>query len=56
MNKEEAKKIVGTNSGVFLKNMNKALSMHRWLNTEEEEKRLEASCVLLGKKYKERQC
>ena len=54
MNKEEAKKIVGNSSGIFLKNMNKALSMARWRNTAEEEKRLEASCVLLGKKYKER--
>lgn len=49
---EEAKKIVGrANTGVFLKNMHRALSMHRWLNTPEEELRLEATCKLLRKKY-----
>ena len=51
MTNQEAKKIVGNNSGIFLKNMHKALSMHRWLNTEEQEKRLQATCVLLNKKY-----
>ena len=49
---EEAKKIVGRgNTGLFLKNMHRALSLHRWLNTPEEELRLEAACKLLRKKY-----
>jgi hypothetical protein len=50
---EEAKKIVGraNSTGVFLKNMHRALNMCRWLNTPEEELRLEASCKLLRKKY-----
>ena len=34
MTHEEAKKIIGRTQGVFLKNMHKALSMHRWHNTE----------------------
>jgi hypothetical protein len=50
---EEAKKIVGrvNSTGVFLKNMHRALNMCRWLNTPEEEERLEATCKLLRKKY-----
>jgi|TARA_R100001163_G_scaffold58966_1_gene47489 hypothetical protein len=52
MTKEEAKKIVGRSChGIFLKNMHRALSMHRWHNTPEEELRLEAACKLLRKKY-----
>ena len=52
MTKEEAKKIVGRSChGIFLKNMHRALSMHRWQNTPEEELRLEAACKLLRKKY-----
>jgi hypothetical protein len=51
MTNEEAKKIIGRTQGVFLKNMHRALSMHRWHNTEEEERRLEAACKVLRKKY-----
>ena len=51
MTNEEAKKIIGRTNGVFLKNMHKALSMHRWHNTDEEERRLEAACKVLRKKY-----
>ena len=43
MTLEEAKKICTSNRGVFLKNMHLALSMHRWNNTIEEERRLEAA-------------
>ena len=54
MTKEEAQKIVGrSNYGVVLRNMHKALSMCRWLNTAEEELRLKAACKLLRKKYVE---
>jgi hypothetical protein len=51
MTLDEAKKICGRNQGVFLKNMHLALSMARWNNTTEEERRLEAACNLLRKKY-----
>jgi hypothetical protein len=51
MTKEEAKKIVGNNTGVPLKNMHRALSMCRWNNTAEMELRLEAACKMLRKKY-----
>jgi hypothetical protein len=53
--KEEARKIVGRSNdyGVVLRNMHKALSMCRWLNTAEEELRLKAACKLLRKKYVE---
>jgi len=52
--KEEARKIVGRSChGVFLRNMHKALSIHRWDNTAEEELRLKAACKLLRKKYVE---
>ncbi len=55
MTKEEARKIVGRSNdyGVVLRNMHKALSMCRWLNTAEEELRLKAACKLLRKKYVE---
>ncbi len=51
MNKEQAKKIAGNQPNYALRNMHKALNMARWLNTAEDEKRLEAACVLLNKKY-----
>lgn len=51
MKLEEAKKIVGGNTGTPLRNMHKALSMCRWLNTAEEERRLQACCKVLRKKY-----
>jgi hypothetical protein len=46
MNLERAYKILGEGlgtSGVFFDNMIRALKMHRWLNTPEEESRLEAA-------------
>lgn len=49
---EEAKKIVGNQPKWALKNMVKALSMHSWLNTPEETKRLEAGKLLLKKGVK----
>ena len=55
MTKEEAKKIVGKNTGIPLKNMHMALSMSRWHNTAEEELRLEAACKILRKKYQPRE-
>lgn len=53
MTSEEAKKIIGRTHDVFLKNMHKALSapIGRWLNSEEDERRLEAACKVLRKKY-----
>ena len=51
MTKEEALKIVGKNNPKWaIKNMQKALNMCQWLNTEEETKRLEACNVLLSNK------
>ena len=49
---EEAKKIVGNRPNWELINMVKALSMHNWLNTPEETKRLEAGKLLLKKGVK----
>ena len=46
---EEAKKIVGNQPRWALKNMVKALSMLTWMNTPEDEKRLEAVKLLLKK-------
>jgi hypothetical protein len=47
MTREEAKKITGNQPIWALKNMAKALSMCPWLNTAEEDRRLEAAKVLL---------
>ena len=44
---EEAKKIVGNQPSWALKNMVKALTMLPWLNTAEDELRLEAAKVVL---------
>mgnify|MGYP003150116238 CR=1 FL=1 len=44
---EEAKKIVGNQSKRTLKNMVIALSMHPWLNTEQEKQRLLAAKIVL---------
>jgi hypothetical protein len=49
---EEAKKIVGNQPRWALKNMVKALSMLTWMNTPEDEKRLEAGKLLLKKGVK----
>jgi len=45
----EAKRIVGNQPKWALKNMIKALSMHNWLNTKEDEKRLEAAKIVIKK-------
>lgn len=47
MNIQEAKNILGNRSEWELKNMKKALSMFPILNSEEENKRLEAVKLLL---------
>ena len=49
---EEAKKIVGNQPKWALKNMVKALSLMPWMNTAEDEKRLEAGKLLLKKGVK----
>ena len=51
MDLEQAKKIAGNQPSYALKNMHKALSMCRWLNTSEEEERLQATCIILTKPY-----
>lgn len=47
MTKERAKQLVGSQPLWALRNMKKALSMLTWLNTPEDEERLEACKVLL---------
>lgn len=49
MNLSEAKKITGNQPTWALKNMVKALSMHSWLNTPEENERLAAAQIILSK-------
>ena len=51
MNLTEAKKSVGNQPVWAIRNMHTALHMLRWLNTTEEERRLEAASVILHKKY-----
>ena len=43
----EARKIVGNQPTWAIKNMHKALSLHSWLNTPTEDKRLEACKIIL---------
>ena len=47
---EEAKKIVGNQPKWAVKNMVKALSMSPWLNTAEEDQRLQAGKIVLKKR------
>ena len=49
MTQQEAKRIVGNQASVFVRNMAVALSFHSWANTPEEWQRLEAACVVLGR-------
>jgi len=49
MTKEKAKQLTGNQPIWALRKMKKALSMLRWLNTPEDEERLEACKVLLKK-------
>jgi hypothetical protein len=48
MTRKEAKKITGNQPRWALQNMAYALSLHPWLNTEEETTRLEAAKFLLN--------
>tara|TARA_R100001086_G_scaffold211494_2_gene127466 strand:- start:42 stop:251 length:210 start_codon:yes stop_codon:yes gene_type:complete len=45
----EANKIIGAQPAWAVQAMVKALSLHPWLNTAEETKRLEAARIVLGK-------
>jgi hypothetical protein len=47
MTYKEAEKIIGNRSRWEIKHMVKALSLHSWLNTSEETKRLEAAKIIL---------
>ena len=49
---EQAKNIVGNRAKWELQAMRKALSMHAWLNTEQETLRLQAVKVLLNNRTK----
>ena len=49
MTLQEAKKIVGNQPKWAIKNMVKALSLHSWHNTPEENERLEAGKLVLKK-------
>lgn len=53
MDLKEAKEIVGNRASWELVNMKKALSMCPMLNTEEENKRLEASKIVLRERHRE---
>lgn len=44
---EQAKKIIGNQPKWAIKNMVKALSMHPWLNTPEENQRMQAAKIVL---------
>ena len=48
MTLDEAHKIVGNQSHHALRNMVKALSLHPWLNTLDDERRLKAAKLILG--------
>jgi hypothetical protein len=49
MSIDQARAIVGNRAKWELQAMRKALSMHQWLNTAEENQRLAACKVLLSK-------
>tara|TARA_R100001143_G_scaffold61793_1_gene63470 strand:- start:701 stop:907 length:207 start_codon:yes stop_codon:yes gene_type:complete len=48
MTLDQAQKIVGNQPMWAIKNMVKALSMCKWLNTPDEELRLQAAKVVIG--------
>lgn len=50
MTPEQARRIVGNQSIQCLRNMAIALSIHSILNSAEEWQRMEATCLLLGRK------
>lgn len=47
MTKEQARAIIGNRANWEIQAMRRALAMHQWLNTPEENKRLQACKVLL---------
>jgi hypothetical protein len=47
MTLEQARKIVGNQPGWALVNMVKALKLHPWLNTPEDNERLKAAKIIL---------
>jgi len=47
MTQAEAKKIIGNQPRWAIKNMVKALNIHPWLNTPEENERLAAGKIML---------
>ena len=47
MTQAEAKKIIGNQPRWAVNNMVKALSMHSWMNTPEEKRRLAAGKIIL---------
>ena len=49
---EQAKKILGRQPRWAIKNMNRALSLHPWLNTAAENQRLAAAKVILSSQRK----
>jgi hypothetical protein len=54
MTRDQAQRIVGNQQGVFVRNMARALAMHSWNNTAAEWERLEAACIVLGKRAPKR--
>tara|TARA_R100000697_G_scaffold107767_1_gene122694 strand:- start:353 stop:520 length:168 start_codon:yes stop_codon:yes gene_type:complete len=50
MTKDQAWKIIGNQPKYAIKNMIKALSLHSWLNTEDQKIRLEAAKICLKTK------
>ncbi len=52
MTTEQAQKIVGYQPTWVLKNMVTALKIHAWLNTAEENQRLEAAKIVLANRKK----
>lgn len=53
MTLNEAQKIIGNQPLWAVRNMEKALSLIPWLNTEEEGRRLQAARIVLRSKEKE---
>ena len=48
MSQEQAKKIIGNQPARTVRRMVHALSLHPWLNTAEEDQRLEAAKIVLA--------
>ena len=54
MTYSEATKIIGNQPRWALKNMIKALSLHPWLNTDEDNERLAAAQIVINTGYHKR--